>query len=336
MAKIITCKRCGRKRKHYAKGLCRSCHATLRRNPDAIIRKFYRGKLIVCKRCGRKRKYFAKGFCRSCYSTARRYPNAKLWIPPQSIKIERVSEQVLLGSLLGDAGLYLYGYCKNPYYSEGHCIAQKDYLQWKQLLLPFETKYDEYIDKKSGGKYCKIWSRCHPELKRYYGLRYRNKNALKEMLNILDTFGLLIWYLDDGGYSQYRNVVRLNRKMTIAHYSIICKWFVERYKAIPNLAKSKKRIYFSVVDSKKILTLFQPYIRQVPKSMHYKFGMDKKKRIEAKKKWRAYVKKYRQRPDVKKRRIKEARDYYRKNKDKILKRNKVYKKRIKNLMFKER
>lgn len=213
------------------------------------------------------------------------------------IGITGIGEQVLLGSLLGDGSLsHQY---KTPHYSETHGIAQKDYLRWKQKFLPFKTKYSESPKENSA---CQIWSGCHPEFEEYHTLK--DKEELQKILSKLNTFGLIVWYLDDGSYN-YRNgtIVIYRKKASLRHqqqYPIVKKWFQEKYAVTPNLAVTG--FYFSTNDSKKIMKKFQPCISQLPRTIIYKFGMDEKRKKDAEKK----VRLYRQRPEVKKRR----KEYY--------------------------
>lgn len=69
--KMIVCGRCGRKCEHYAKGLCTSCYHALLKNPNAKPFRPLHHTSIICKRCKKKRKYWAKGLCRSCYNATR-------------------------------------------------------------------------------------------------------------------------------------------------------------------------------------------------------------------------------------------------------------------------
>lgn len=230
------------------------------------------------------------------------------------VLVER-KEQALLGSLLGDGGIY---YNKTSFrYQESHCIAQRDYLRWKRPLLPFETKYKSYnqYDKRTQKSYssCKIWSRVHPKLREYHDLKYDKSGkatypGLQKILNRLKPFGLMVWYLDDGDYIQREGYGKITHKTTQKNYRIIQRWFKKKY-GIPTKVRGI-RIFFTVEDTKKLMALFQPYVRQVPKNLHYKFGLDKDKKMGALIK----KKKYYQRSEIKKRRRKYYQKYYRENK----------------------
>lgn len=53
----ITCQRCGKESKHYAKGLCQSCYLIAGKEK------------VICERCGKEKTKYAKGLCASCYHT---------------------------------------------------------------------------------------------------------------------------------------------------------------------------------------------------------------------------------------------------------------------------
>lgn len=103
-------------------------------------------------------------------------------------------EQVLIGSLLGDGGVYRRG-TSNPFYSEQHSIRQSNYLNWKRNILSQKLRT---IDKKCYSGYTK---------KELIGFRTGNSSLLLPYLNIrsnldclnkLEPLGLAVWYMDDG------------------------------------------------------------------------------------------------------------------------------------------
>lgn len=53
MVKIIICKKCGFKKPHAAKGLCKSC--------------YNKQNLKICKKCGKLKQLVGKGLCMTCY-----------------------------------------------------------------------------------------------------------------------------------------------------------------------------------------------------------------------------------------------------------------------------
>ena len=110
------------------------------------------------------------------------------------------AKQVIMGSLLGDGCVD-----KGGYYSETHCIAQKEYLKLKaRVLTGFCPTLREYkIKIKKIDKSCESIS-CFLK-KSFYFKDLRTiwyPSGIKKMdvcnFTDLDTLGLAIWYMDDG------------------------------------------------------------------------------------------------------------------------------------------
>lgn len=275
--RIVICKRCGKKKKHRAKGYCKNCYYYIWLNSSNY------GRLVICKRCHRKRKEWKQsGLCENCYKILQRNPKAKLRLPHKPIKISEYGEQVLLGSLLGDGALILQKKRnKNPYYMETHCVGQKDYLNWKQKKLPFTTIEKEILKRINGKTYrqYRVYSRTHPELKKYYNLKYKDRDGLKKILKKLDPLGMLVWHLDDGTYHDSHHHIRLATcQLDYSDQILIQRWLKRKFGIKATIYGKPKRyyIYFGVEGTHKILNQFKPYFGQVPKCMHYKIGLGRK------------------------------------------------------------
>lgn len=121
-------------------------------------------------------------------------------------------KQLILGSVLGDGYLTIVsGSNKNSRLHWGHGGKQKEYLQWKLDLL---SKYElnspsgirKYVD--ISDRYKKGYNVCyygrslfHPIFTKYRDVFYnkdRKKVIPDNSLSELDSFGLAIWYMDDG------------------------------------------------------------------------------------------------------------------------------------------
>ena len=63
---LIDCPKCGQRKEHHAKGLCKSCY-----------KKQWVPKMIICKSCGRKRPHKAFGLCPGCHTRLHHYAEAK-------------------------------------------------------------------------------------------------------------------------------------------------------------------------------------------------------------------------------------------------------------------
>lgn len=116
-------------------------------------------------------------------------------------------EQLILGSLLGDASLISR---RGTYtFQVGHCLEQKEYLKYKCSILNTNI-YSVIKDENSysGGK-------------EFFTTSYHNKYELEKIYNIcflngrktinhlwiekLDMLGIAIWFMDDGTSSVIKN-----------------------------------------------------------------------------------------------------------------------------------
>ena len=112
------------------------------------------------------------------------------------MELTNIEQNILIGSILGDGSLALYGRSKNAYYREHGCEKQNPYRQWKyqnlkRLGLKFSLK----------GKYGVLRSPSNKIFTDFYNLFYRNriKVITNENIKLLNhPIGLTCLYLDDG------------------------------------------------------------------------------------------------------------------------------------------
>jgi hypothetical protein len=105
----------------------------------------------------------------------------------------KIEQNIIIGSLLGDGSLALYGRSKNAHYREHGCLKQIGYRQWKCSQL---KKLDFKMDK--GGK---IYSPSNPIYTNLYNNFYINRQKIinENNLKLLDhPIGLACLYMDDG------------------------------------------------------------------------------------------------------------------------------------------
>ena len=120
----------------------------------------------------------------------------------KTIKITKEMNQILLGSILGDASI-IKNSRHSAIFSETHSINQEGYLKWKNSYLNFKENVYTFYDKRSNRKYnqIRIRSPSSPSLLNYYNLFYGDGNKKlisQEVLNRLELLGLAVWYCDDG------------------------------------------------------------------------------------------------------------------------------------------
>lgn len=112
------------------------------------------------------------------------------------IHMNQIERNIIVGSLLGDGSLALYGRSKNAHYREHGGQTQIEYRRWKaEKLNNVGFKFNENY------KYGKLYSISHPIYTELYNLFYINgiKTITKENISLLDhPIGLACLYMDDG------------------------------------------------------------------------------------------------------------------------------------------
>lgn len=172
-------------------------------------------------------------------------------------------EQVLIGSLLGDGGIYFPKEGQNAYFVEGHGDAQLSYLRWKATIL---AKYFGGRIDKGGGRFR---TRVSPLLTDFRHRWYPNgKKIVPEIdLKKLDALGIAVWYQDDGCYDFMTRRCSLSIHGFNGQESALKQWFDKKLRL--NSHSRTPNLYFSVKDSDKFLHLIAEHIHP---SMIYKLG----------------------------------------------------------------
>lgn len=189
--------------------------------------------------------------------------------------------QVLIGSMLGDGGVSKQSRGKKYLFKETHGMEQKNYLEWKRLML------NKFQPCKISGKKPTFSTPVHPIFKTIRKEFYNEEEERKAYIPLkhiekLDELGLLIWYLDDGftshqpsiGSSVFeeenlKEVVKIiNQKLNLS-LIMTCKE-IEGY--LPS-----KTIKFHKINRDKIMPIWKNLfnIYQIPKCMEYKLHFPK-------------------------------------------------------------
>jgi hypothetical protein len=114
----------------------------------------------------------------------------------QLLKPNRIQDNIIIGSLLGDGSLACYGRSKESHYREHGCKFQSNYRAWKvEMLVSLGFKFF------ANYKNPTIKSPSNPLFSSYHNLFYseNQKQITQEILNRFNhPLGLLCLYLDDG------------------------------------------------------------------------------------------------------------------------------------------
>jgi len=198
-------------------------------------------------------------------------------------------KQLCYGALMGDSWLRpsSSGQCS---FGIGHCKKQKEYLEYKKNKLNqfFVSKKatlteGELRKDRNNSDFYRYQSVIHQDFTDMYGLFYRGnkkkriKYITRKLLNKIDIYSLLIWYLDDGSYIDNGNGSKrcgfATNCFSLSEHKAIKIWFWQRFKLDVNILQHTNNTYhlrFNVKNSKRLLEMFKGYINEIPPCMHYK------------------------------------------------------------------
>lgn len=200
-------------------------------------------------------------------------------------ELSEIQQQVILGSLLGDGSLRLQKTqkAKNPLFSVAHSDKQKDYLEWKELILKNISmgvtvqKNNRGFNTRKDALLYKFFTKSLPCLHSLYDKFFKvgKKEVSLELLYGLTPIALAVWFMDDG--SSHKNTLYLHT-CGLSENSVenVVSYFRDKYgiffkkRKRNNLYAGKVGFDLSVCQSKggyKFMELVAPYI--IP-SMQYK------------------------------------------------------------------
>lgn len=161
------------------------------------------------------------------YSTVRHWYNAfdiivnksgmTIFQEIRNTPMYQTQKSVLVGSMLGDGGLWLAPHSKNARLYVCHCEKQLGYLKWiHELLQPFVRPIvqTEKAGKKTigdhvvnGSNFYRFYTIAHPDITELFHQYYREglKGIDTTIIDKVDLLAMSIWFSDDGS-------IRRNRK----------------------------------------------------------------------------------------------------------------------------
>ncbi len=200
--------------------------------------------------------------------------------------LTKIAKNIIVGSLLGDGHITTGGY-----FSEKHSEKQMDYLQFKSDILKNihsnqVMEYSEKIDDRSG-KIIKTYALrtiTHSFLIKMRKEWYQNtvKILPKNIQSIMNRQILAIWYMDDGstdwcyrnGTKKYKNQKPsckiCSESFTLEENMQLIDVLKNKFNLnakILNIGENKNRLYFSTIESEKLIKLISPFMVD---SMKYK------------------------------------------------------------------
>jgi len=193
--------------------------------------------------------------------------------------LSKEAREMLFGSLLGDAGVYLSTGSRHYHLMICHSPKQKEYMEWKeQFLKPVSTgiKQATHYHRIRKKEYTTLTLRTI-NLSYFTRLRkifypYGKKIVRANVLNKLTPLGLATWFMDDGygcinnrGYAQ---LYLCTCSYCQADNQIIRSYFLDKLGIETRIhGGNYPKIYFNKPNAKKLIEIIKPYI--IP-SMEYK------------------------------------------------------------------
>lgn len=193
------------------------------------------------------------------------------------IKTSKEIRYLLLSMLLGDGTLNAKGYV-----SIRHCVAQKDYIEWKMNLLKNKIRTTDcyYVDNNGYGAF-ELRTKVYKFLKQYRKIIYRSGKkdiADRRILNKINPLGLAIWYMDDGGLSQKKdrqgnitaNELMINTHLSKSDNQVIIDYFKEVWDISFTQVKNRGwyRLRCGTKEARKFIKIVEPYVSEVPSMAH--------------------------------------------------------------------
>lgn len=201
----------------------------------------------------------------------------------------------LYGLLLGD------GYYRNGYIINNHTNKQRFYCEWlyqifNYLKIKTKTRYDFMMHTTFGDvMYSSVTiyvpHRFYFETNNYFFDNNGKKIISDYVMNNINEFGLLLWFLDDGQFhvSTKNNSTKRFGYLNTQSFSLeenkkIANMFYDRFgiclkihKDCSGFEKYKDkiyyRLYFNAENFRKFFDLVRPYLSIIPQEFYYKFHM---------------------------------------------------------------
>lgn len=191
--------------------------------------------------------------------------------------------QLCYGTILGDACIQPRpnGSCRMAI---AHTITQLDYLMYKSnILKPLIIQPKPTLEPPANympNPTYRITTIVHPQFSELYGLFYhqvrgkRIKTITRKILNLLNPYSILIWYLDDGCLTKDKAYRFATNCFSLGEHRAIKRWLWKRFRIRSTIYhNTNKNSYFlglNVSSSKILHSLWSEFLPEIPKSMNYK------------------------------------------------------------------
>jgi len=198
---------------------------------------------------------------------------------------QHISNSVLLGTYLGDMGIYKRSDCVNAYMHMQHSTKQKDYFYWKVNIISHKYGEPKITEGKVNNKYpfVRAYWPTSKNVTRFYNRFCNNGRKVigDKILNCLNPVALAVWYMDDGSVSVKLNKNTGNIKAKVGSIATHCydkddidkfiAWLNRKHGIEARRHRDKKywRTQFNTKNINKLIDVIKDVVKEVP-SMCYK------------------------------------------------------------------
>lgn len=255
---------------------------------DTLVREYFDNKLSF--------KQIAEKYNTSASTIHKKFKEYGLvarpkWKTPNLGKeLTEAQEKFVFAKLLGDGCITKSKHHATYHFEFSHEEKQREYSKLCASKLEGWGTYSEKVRKRDPQIYKKhTWTECvfkscnHKEFSRIYRYfyEYGKKIVNKEILSLVDEFGLAIWFADDGHIDTKKNAGYLNTlNFSLEENKMIVEWLWDTFKIRANVVKAGKsrngkdvlyRIRLSASTWEKFCSIVEPYLTS---DIKYKIGKD--------------------------------------------------------------
>lgn len=148
-----------------------------------------------------------------------------------TMALDKLQRQIMLGGLLGDSSAFPNKKDKNNGIYFSHGIKQKEYINYKLNFFGKNAVLEEHVDGyvKDGQRY-RGSSFINDATNEIYNMCYSDekKEVTKEWLNNLNSFGIAIWYMDDGNLRNKKHAIFSIEGFSKKEQDLICEFMNQR------------------------------------------------------------------------------------------------------------
>lgn len=167
----------------------------------------------TCERCKKDFEEIIRGHCRKCYYALKWKGKLTNLVKPKINSLTKLQNELLVGSLLGDANLHRNATSKFAHLKIERSSKDLEYLKYQfDILKPLcKSGCKEYVRQDGSGSSCYFITRSYKILDELYREWYPNGKKIVPSNIELTPLIIAIWLCDDGCISLHHKKQRLLR-----------------------------------------------------------------------------------------------------------------------------